>query len=321
MPVSRPKLLIAETDGFTPRVIAALRQWADVALGPIDRGMIGAALKNYDIVWTRLGHQIQASAIPADCRCRILGIAATGLDHIDLEACAKAGVRVASLRGEVEFLRDVRATAEHTVGLALALVRRLPAAHNSVLEGRWDRDAFRGREIFGRTAGIIGMGRLGSIVAGYFRAFGMNVVGYDPRPDFPPGIAFRCSSLDELMVKSNLITIHVAYNANTRHLVTGRHLTLLRPDSVLINTSRGGIVDQSALLAALAERRLAGAALDVIDGEPDIGAEHPLVRYARENDNLVLTPHIGGNTVDSLAKSEAFIANKIRHMWEDSTSN
>lgn len=286
-------------------------------LGPIPPGSLGAALKDHDIVWLRLGHKLRAADIPAACRCRILAIPATGLDHIDLEACSRVGIRVASLRGEVEFLREVRATAEHALALMLAVVRRLPAAHDSVLQGRWDRDSFRGRELYGRTAGIIGIGRLGSIMAGYCGALGMSVRGYDCRPDFPTELAERCASLEDLVAASDIITIHVTYDANTRHLLTARHFALLRPGSVLINTSRGGVVDQDALLAALEDGRLSGAGLDVIDGEPLVGVSHPLVAYARRHDNLVLTPHIGGNTSDSLAKTEAFIANKARRMWEE----
>lgn len=321
MTPSRPRLLIAETDGYTPSALNSFREWTDLTLGPIPPGSIGAALRDYDIVSTRLGHRLRAADIPENCRCRIVAISATGLDHIDLEACGNAGIRIASLKGEVEFLRGVRATAEHTLALMLALVRRLPAAHNSVLQGRWDRDAFRGREVFGRTVGIIGMGRLGSIVAGYCRALGMPVIAYDPRPDFPTELAERCQSIEELMAKAEVITVHVTYDASTRHLISARHFAAVRPGAILINTSRGGLLDQSALLAALVDRRLAGAGLDVIDGEPNVGANHPLVIYAREHDNLVLTPHIAGNTLDSVAKSETFIANKVRRMWENGSSS
>lgn len=309
--------MLAETEGFTPGVLAGLRDWADVELGPVPRGSIGAALRDFDIVWIRLGHRVAAADIPAQGRCRIIALPATGLDHIDLPACAQAGIRIAALKGEVEFLRSVRATAEHTVALALSLIRRLPAAHASVLEGRWDRDAFCGRELYGRTAGLVGLGRLGAIVAGYFRAFGMNVCGYDPRPDFPAELARRCGSLEELFAAADLISVHVTYDASTRHLITARHFARLRAGAVLVNTSRGGVVDQAALVAALTEGRLAGAALDVVDGEPDIGRDHPLVQYARRHENLILTPHIAGNTSDSLAKVEAFIAAKARRLWEE----
>jgi D-3-phosphoglycerate dehydrogenase len=312
---SRPKLLIAEPDGFSSLVLEALSAWAEVHAERVAVGRLGAAFNDYEIVWTKLAHRLTAADIPAQSRCRILAIPATGLDHIDLEACARAGLRVASLRGEVEFLRDVRATAEHTLALALALLRRLPAAHQSVVQGAWDRDAFRGRELYGKTVGLVGLGRLGSIVAGYCRAFGMDVQGYDPRPDFPTELARRCASLAELMSTSDVISLHVAYHPGTRHVIDTEQLARVRPSAVLINTSRGGVIDDAALLAALVENRLAGAALDVVDGEPSVGADHPLVRYAQSHDNLILTPHIGGNTFESVAKTEAFIAEKVRRMW------
>jgi len=317
MTVPRARLLMAETDGFTPEVLASLRVWTDLELGPLPPGGITNALRDFDIVWIRLGHRVRAADIPAEVRCRILAVPATGLDHLDLDACARAGIRVVSLKGEVEFLQNVRATAEHAVALTLALVRRLPAAHASVLDGRWDRDAFRGRELYGRTAGIIGLGRLGSIMAGYFAAFGMKVFAYDPRPDFRDDLAERCGSLEALFASADVISVHVVYDASTQHLITTRHLAGARPGAVLINTSRGGVIDQAALLAALEQGWLDGAALDVIEGEPAVGRNHPLVAYARSHDNLVLTPHIGGNTRDSLAKSERFIATKVQRNWEE----
>jgi D-3-phosphoglycerate dehydrogenase len=317
MAALRPRLLLAETEGFTPQVLATLRGWAEVEPGPLPSGGISGALRDFDIVWIRLGHRVRAADIPADCRCRIIALPATGLDHLDLEACGRANIRIAALKGEVEFLRSVRATAEHTVALALGLIRRLPAAHASVLDGRWDRDAFRGRELYGRVAGIIGMGRLGSIVAGYLRAFGMEIIGYDSRPDFPTELARRCESLEELFAAADVISVHLAYDVSTRHLITARHFSRARPGAVLVNTSRGGVIDAAALLAALEQGTLAGAALDVIDGEPEVGRDHPLVAYARAHDNLVITPHVAGNTSDSLAKAEGFIAAKARRMWEE----
>ncbi len=320
MSALRPRLLLAEPAGFTPEVLATLRQWADVGLGPVPDGGIGPALRDHDIVWIRLGHRVRATDLAGPIRCRILAVPATGLDHLDLEACAKASVQVAALRGEVEFLRGVRATAEHTLGLLLALLRRIPAAHASVLAGRWDREAFRGRELHGRVAGIVGMGRLGSIMAEYFRALGMTVAGYDPRDDFPVGLARRCASLQELFSVADVISVHVAYTPATRSLIGEAHFAQARPGCIVINTSRGGIIDQDALLAALEEGRVAGAALDVIDGEPHVGRNHPLVVYARAHNTLLLTPHLGGNTSDSLAKAEGFIAEKARRMWEELTT-
>lgn len=319
--MSRPRLLLAEPADFTPAVLEFLRGWAEVTLGPIGAGSLGQQLENFDIVWIRLGHRLREADLPGRVRCRILAVPTTGLDHLDLEACAQAGIQVVSLRGEFEFLRDVRATAEHTVALALALLRYLPAAHASVLGGGWDRDPFRGRELHGRVAGIVGMGRLGRIVAGYFAAFGMKILGYDPRPDFPAEVATRMKRLEELLENADVVSLHVSYGPATHHLLGSGNIARMKPGAVLINTSRGGVVDDRALLSALESRTISGAALDVIEGEPEITTDHPLVRYAASHSNLILTPHLGGNTWDSFAKTETFIARKVQAAWKDRRSS
>jgi phosphoglycerate dehydrogenase-like enzyme len=185
-----------------------------------------------------------------------------------------------------------------------------------VREGGWNRDLFRGRELFGRTAGIVGVGRLGRLVAATFRALGMNVVGYDPRPDFPEEAARRIGSLDELLAESDVVTLHVSYDQTTRHLIGHKELAAMKPSAVLVNTSRGGVVDERALLDALEAGTLAGAALDVVDGEPNVGANHPLVEYARRHDNLIIVPHIGGSTVESFEKTEVFLAGRVLESLE-----
>jgi D-3-phosphoglycerate dehydrogenase len=205
------------------------------------------------------------------------------------------------------------------LALALALLRNIPSAAQSVCQGFWNRDLFRGHELFGKTVGIVGMGRLGTIVAGCFRAFGMDVLGYDPRPDFPHGAARRVEDLDLLIEASDVLSLHVSYSESTRHLIGQEQLSRVRPGAVLVNTSRGGVVDEQALLAALEGGRLAGAALDVLDGEPHVDAGHPLVAYARERSNLLVVPHIGGNTYESFEKTETFLARRLVEVL--STSN
>jgi D-3-phosphoglycerate dehydrogenase len=270
-----------------------------------------AAFRDYDVVWMRLAHRVTADVLGPKPRCRVLAVPVTGLDHIDPEACAQRGVEVVSLRGETEFLKQVRATAELTVALALSLLRHIPAASQAVRQGIWDRDRFRGRELFGKTAGIVGMGRLGRIVADYFRAFQMRVIGYDPRPDFPCEAAERVETLGELLRCSDLVSLHVTYGPETQHLIGTRELGQMRPGAVLLNTSRGGVVDELALLQALESCHLAGAALDVLDSEPDIGPDHILIAYARRHDNLLLVPHLGGNTHESFEKTETFLAERV----------
>jgi D-3-phosphoglycerate dehydrogenase len=306
----RPRILIAEPVDFSPQAVRMLEAAAEVTLAPTDRGQIAAALADYDVFWFRLAHRIDRELLAGPLRCRILATPVTGLDHIDLEACAEHGIRVVSLRGETEFLEQVRGTAELTIGLALALLRHIPAASEHARRGGWNRDLFRGRELFGRTVGLVGVGRLGRIVAGYFRAFGCEVLGYDPREDFPHDAARRVDSLEDLLAAADVVSLHVSYTPATRHLIGRRELAALRPQAVLVNTSRGGIVDEPALAEAIERGAILGAAVDVLDGEPHT-ADHPLVKLAQKTDRVLIVPHIGGNTEESFAKTELFLAGKV----------
>ncbi len=308
-----PRILIAEPDRFSPEALAILRVAGEVELRTVPTGELAPALREYDAVWIRLGHRVTTETLATagpDLRCRVLACPVTGLDHIDLDACAERGIRVVSLKGETTFLRRVRATAELALGLTLALLRRIPQAAASVRDGEWDRDRFPGHELFEKTAGIVGVGRLGSIMAECLGALGMRVLGYDPRPDFPDHVAERVGSLDALLAASDLVSIHVSYDATTHHLIGPAELAAMKPGAVLVNTARGGVLDEGALLDALRAGRLAGAALDVLYGEPDI-AGHPLVAYAREHDNLLIVPHLGGNTAESWVKTEVFLAGRV----------
>ena len=310
-PVARPRVRIAEPDRFSPAARRVLETVADVDDEPCPRARIAEALERCEVFWFRLAHRIDASVLPRFPRCRILATPVTGLDQIDLDACRERGIEVVSLQGEVEFLRNVRATAELTVALTLALLRHIPEAARAAESGNWNRDLFAGRELFGKTAGLVGMGRLGSLVADYFRAFGMNVLGYDVRPDFPRDRARRVESLESLLPACDVVSLHVSYGPGSRGLFGREALARMKPEAVLVNTSRGGVLDEEALLEALAEGRIAGAALDVLEGEPDIAAAHPVLRYARAHANLIVVPHIGGRTAESLEKTELFLAWKV----------
>jgi D-3-phosphoglycerate dehydrogenase / 2-oxoglutarate reductase len=307
----RYRALIAEPLDFSPEAVRILQTVADVDARACSRKELPQAFSEYEIVWFRLAYPITADVLTSRPRCRILATAVTGLSHIDLAACAQRGVRVISLRGETEFLKHVRATAELTLAISLALLRRIPETVASVQAGKWDRDAFRGRELFGKTVGIVGVGRLGSLAAGLFKAFGCDVLGYDPRPDFPDAVARRVSSLDELLGASDIVSIHVDYNSSTKGLIGAHELARMRPGAFLVNTARGGVLDEQALLQALKSGRLGGAALDVLDSEPDVSPDNPLIAFTRQSPRLLIVPHIGGNTAESFAKTEVFLARKI----------
>ncbi len=306
----RPRVRIAEPDGFSPAALEILEQHAEVDLEPVDSESLDLALADCDVLWFRLGLRFDELAIRNAARCSILATPVTGLDKIDLDACRTYGMRVLSLRGEYDFLNSVRATSELTVGLTLSLLRNIPAASTDVTCGHWDRDAWCGRELFGSTVGLVGCGRIGRHLAKYYTAFGMKVIGYDPRADFPHDLVQRADTLDELLRTADVVSLHVPYNQSTRHLIGRRELSLMKRTAVVVNTSRGGVLDERALADAIQDGRVAGAAVDVLDGEPDVAAS-PLLALARTTNRMLITPHIGGKTYESCEKTELFMARKV----------
>ncbi|MBN2386555.1 MAG: hypothetical protein JXB85_06005 [Anaerolineales bacterium] len=306
------RILNLEPENYSGEALALLQSLGEVDAGPHGRAALLELVGRYQVLIVRLAHQIDREVLGRATRLRVLVSATTGLDHIDVAAAEALGVTILSLRGETEFLRNIPATAEHTWGLLLALVRNLPAAHASVLAGEWQRDRFRGHDLAGQTLGLLGLGRIGEKVARYGLAFGMRVTAFDPyRTGWPEGVE-RLSRQSELLQQSRILSIHVPLNAETEGLVGAAELALLPPGAWLINTARGQVLDEQALLAALEGRHLAGAALDVLSDERGGAlAESALVRYACEHANLILTPHIGGATGESMAATEVFMAHKL----------
>jgi len=313
MTVSVLRILVSESGGFSTGAAAQLRQVGELTLADLDRPSLLASLQDIDVLWVRLRHRIDAEVL-ANAPClKIIVTATTGLNHIDLEAVERRGIRVLSLRGESAFLQDVRGTAEHTVALALALVRRLPTAAAHVLDGGWNRDLFRGHELYQKTVGVIGYGRLGRLVARYLTGFDARILFSDPHVDTAPNeTGAEQVSLERLLEESDLVTLHVDLTSKTRSFFGADQFAAMKQGAFLVNTSRGEVIEENALLQALRSGRLGGAALDVLCDERSEGMEgHPLVAYARERDNLVLTPHIGGCTFESMEKTEIFLAQKL----------
>jgi D-3-phosphoglycerate dehydrogenase len=213
-------------------------------------------------------------------------------------------------------LRNITPAAEHSWLLLMACARQLRGATAHVLAGGWDRNLFPGVMLRGRTLGVVGCGRIGQWMGRYAEAFGMARSGYDPHlpaETWPAHIAR--APLDELLAASDFVTVHVPLTDETRGLLGRRELGLMKPTAAVVNTSRGGIVDEAALLDALRGGRLAAAGLDVIDGEPDTN-HHPLVAYARGHENLIVTPHVGGFSPDALRYVLDFSCRRIREVLE-----
>ncbi|HYH81417.1 MAG TPA: NAD(P)-dependent oxidoreductase [Longimicrobium sp.] len=303
---------MAEPAGFAPEAAELLRGVARVRLEDLDRAGLLARAGAAEVLWVRLRTRVDAEVMDAAPALRVIATATTGLNHVDLDEAARRGVRVLSLRGETAFLKDIRATAEHTLALMLALLRHLPAAAGHARAGGWDRDRFRGRELHGATVGIVGLGRVGRIVARYLAAFDARVLAcdVDPAPEAPPP-GVTVVPLDRLLAESDIVSLHASYAPESHGFFNRDCFGRMKPGARFVNTARGELVDEGALLDALRSGRLAGAAVDVLADETGRVAGSPLVAHAREHENLVVTPHIGGATVESMARTEVFLARRL----------
>lgn len=320
------RILNLEPDGYAPQARAILDTLGTVTDGPMTRAALGAEIGHYDAVIVRLGHRLDAEILAKAVRLKAIVSATTGLTHIDLDRAKAQGIAVLSLQGERAFLDTVFATAEHTWGLLLALLRHIPASSRSVQSGDWNRDRFKGRELNGKTLGILGCGRLGSKVAGYGAAFGMEVLVADIRPvDLSVfGGKVRQVPAEELYARADILSLHIPYDQSTHRRIGAQAFAAMKTGAVLVNTARGEVVDETALLDALRSGKLAAAALDVLSGEnsgdPHWRETDPLIAWAREHPNLLITPHLGGATAESMEKTEIFMAEKFQRFVLESAA-
>lgn len=242
-------------------------------------------------------------------RLRVVVTATTGADHIDDEALAARGIPLLTLRGQTEVLRDVTAAAEHSWLLLMAVARQLIPAARAVRAGDWDRNQFPGLMLRGRTIGIVGCGRIGQWMGRYAEAFGMRRLGFDPHLDPWPGHIERVP-LETLLTEADAVSVHVPLGDATRGLLDRDAFATMKAGVIVVNTSRGEVIDEAALLVGLTSGHVAGAGLDVLQGEPDV-AGHPLRRYAETHDNLIVTPHIGGFSPDAVKHVLRFCCKRL----------
>ena len=256
-----------------------------------------------------------ASRLAGAEKLSVIVTATTGSDHIDTGATTERGVPILTLKGQTELLSRLTPAAEHSWLLLLACARNLKGAIGHVQEGGWDRNLFPGVMLRGTTLGLVGCGRIGRMMARYTSAFDMNCIGYDPHADPWPDSIQRVS-LNAVMEDSDFISVHVHLTPETTGLVGKSELDRVKRGAVLINTSRGAVVDEAALLQALSSGRLRSAGLDVLTGEPDT-ANDSLVEYARTHDNLLITPHIGGFSPGALTTVLRFSCGRVKDALRD----
>jgi D-3-phosphoglycerate dehydrogenase len=269
------------------RTIEATPEAVAEALGTCD-AILDASMK------VRLTDAMLAAATGL----KIISCATTGSDHIDRAELDRRGIPVRTLQEDRELLLNLTPAAELSWALVLACARHLPAAVAHVRAGGWTRELFPGTMLNGRRIGIVGCGRIGTWMSRYARAFGMTVTGFDPHlEDFPAHV--QPVPLPQLVAESDVISIHVPLTEETTGLIGAALLQTVKPGAILVNTSRGAIVDEAALLGTLRSGRLGAAGLDVLADEPDID-KSALAAYARSHDNLIITPHCGGFSPDAV---------------------
>jgi len=271
-----------------------------------DAVRLAAEAARCDAIVVRNRTQVRGDLLAALSTCKVVGRLGVGLDNIDLAACQARGVAVIPATGA-----NARSVAEYVIAAALLLRRGAYGSSAAVAAGRWPRTALsEGREVGGCTLGLIGFGGIGQLTASLARGIGMQAVAFDAqmRADHPAYAeqGVRCVGLDELLAVSDVVSLHVPLVDSTRNLFDATRIAALKPGAVLINTARGGIVDEVALAAALRSGRLGGAAIDVFGSEPLAAAPH-----FEDCPNLLLTPHIAGVSAESNERVSFLIADKL----------
>jgi D-3-phosphoglycerate dehydrogenase len=300
--MARAVVLVAEE--LAPSALEVLGNDFDVRhVDGADRAALLPALHDADAIIVRSATTIDAEALAAAPRLKVVARAGIGLDNVDVQAATKAGVMVVNAPQS-----NVISAAEHAIALLLAVARRVPQADASLKQGEWKRSKYTGVELAGKTAGIVGLGRIGVLVAQRLSAFGMRLVAYDPY--VPAGRAaqmgVRLLPLDDVLTEADVITIHLPKTKDTAGLIGERELALLKPQAILVNAARGGLVDEHALAQALKDGRIGGAGVDVYATEPC--TDSPLFAF----DNVVATPHLGASTVEAQDKAGTAVARSVK---------
>ncbi|QOR94983.1 hydroxyacid dehydrogenase [Thermosphaera chiliense] len=261
-------------------------------------------IKGFDGLIVRSKPLVTRKVIESADRLKVIARAGVGLDNIDVEAAKEKGITLINAPES-----STQSVAELAVGLMLAVARKIAFSDRKMREGYWAKKEAMGVELSGKTLGVIGAGRIGSAVARIAKyGFNMHILYYDVscREDLSKELGAECVSIEELLKRSDIVTIHVPLLPETRHMINEQRLRLMKKTAILINTSRGAVVDTAALVKALSEGWIAGAGLDVFEEEP-LPRDHPLTKL----ENVVLTPHIGASTKEAQEKAGIEVARKI----------
>ena len=290
---------VIAADGMDASALEELKKhFGSVSVKPAD---LGPELADAEILIVRSKTKVTAELLSRAPKLKIVARGGVGLDNVDADACAKRGITVFNTPDASTI-----AVAEFAVAMIFSLLRHVPYAHSCTKAGRWEKNAILGHELYGKTVGIVGFGRIGSSVADRLRPFGCRIITYSLEFLKNPGET-EVVPLDELLRRSDIITLHVPLTPETKGMINAERISMMKQGALLVNTARGELIDEEALYGALKDKRIAGAALDVYPTEPYAGKLCSL-------DNVVLTPHIAGSTAEAQARIGSTLVEKLKEM-------
>lgn len=261
------------------------------------------ACSEVEVLIVRLGGMVTSDVLRVFPNLKFVISATTGHNHLDKVAIAKRDIKLISLRGQEDFLKTIPSTAELTWALLLNLLRNIPSSITHVKEGDWDRELFKGYQLYGKKIGLVGLGRIGSIVARYAGAFGMQVEYVDPKVENSQYT--KKATLEELVVDVDILSIHVHSDPSNYNLINAELISKLKDGAYVLNTSRGEVWDEQAVVNNVISGKLKGVGTDVVINETNDREQSPIWK-ARNHPNILLTPHIGGASYDAMWQCEEF---------------
>ncbi len=297
------KILISDSiDKKCESILKSAEYTVDYKPG-ISEAELKKIINQYSCLIVRSSTQVTSELISLMDNMEIIGRAGTGVDNIDVEAATRKGILVMNTPGG-----NTISAAEHTIALIMSMLRNIPQANNSLKEGKWDRKKYKGSELFGKTLGIIGLGKIGREVSVRLKAFGMNIIGYDPllSEEIAHNLEIKLVDLDNLFASSDIITVHVPLNDSTKNLISEENLNKCKDGVKIVNCARGGIVNEDDIVNAIESGKVSCAAFDVyVDEPPDFKGK--LIQHSK----IVCTPHLGASTEEAQEKVAVQIAEQI----------
>ncbi|MFB0564468.1 MAG: NAD(P)-dependent oxidoreductase [Candidatus Aminicenantaceae bacterium] len=315
----RWKVLCNEDLKLKPDALQVVEVIADVDYIEARRDILLQCIDRYDAYYASAWVKADEEVLKRAHRLKVIATPSTGTDHIDRDYARQKEIDVIDIAEDYDILDTFSATAEMAWCLLLACMRHLPGAFEDAKKGMWSRQKFTGCQLLGKTLGILGYGRLGKMMAEIGKGFRMRVIACDKKKFNSPGL--EQVDFDTLLSESDVLTIHIHLTEKNRGILSREAFRNMKQGVVIINTSRGALIDEEALLEALESGKVAAAGLDVIQGEWDHNlVDHPLIKYAREHDNLIITPHIGGATVESIIDARIYVAQKLAYYIKERMS-